>query len=125
MTALKRDQSCIVFDVLKSGTYIEAAINFGKFTKMKKMWPKYSKKNKTNKITIMQWLPHPYQLEKPSTLDEELMKFLNWLNYPSSKENGLREDPKPISLDGISLAYISNKRTSFQVNRTLVNLKHG
>ena len=76
-------------------------------------------------MTIMQWLPHPYQLEKPSTLDEELMKFLNWLNYPSSKENGLREDPKPVSLDGISLAYISNKRTSFQVNRTLRNLKHG
>ena len=72
----------------------------------------------------MQWLPHPCQLEKPSTLAEELMKFLNWLNYPSSKENGLMEDPKPILLDGISLAHISNKRTSFQVNRTVVNLKY-
>ena len=73
----------------------------------------------------MQWLPHPYQLEKPSTLAEELIKFLSWLNYPSSKKNGFMEDPKPVSLDDISLAYISNKRTSFQVNRTLVNLKYG
>ena len=73
----------------------------------------------------MEWPPHPYQLEKPSTLPEELVKFLNWLKYPYSKENDLMEDPKLVSLGDILLAYISNKRTNFQVNRTLLNLKYG
>ena len=57
----------------------------------------------------MEWPPHPYQLEKPSTLPEELVKFLNWLKYPYSKENDLMEDPKLVSLGDILLAYISNK----------------
>ena len=73
----------------------------------------------------MEWPPHPYQLEKPSTFPDELVKFLNWLKYPSSKENDLMEYPKLVSLGDILLAYISNKQTNFQVNRTLVNLKYG
>ena len=73
----------------------------------------------------MEWPPHPCQLEKPSTLPEELVKFLNWLKYSSSKENDLMEDPKLFSLGDVLLAYISKKRINFQVNRTLVNLKYG
>ena len=73
----------------------------------------------------MELPPHPYQLEKPSILPEELAKFLNWLKYPYSKENDFMEDTKLVSLGHILLAYISNKRTNFQVNRTLVNLKYG
>ena len=52
----------------------------------------------------MEWPPHPYQLEKASTFLEKLVKFLNWLKYPSSKENDVMEDPKLVLLGYILLA---------------------
>ena len=122
----QKNQSCIVFDVSKGGTYIEAAINFWGISEdhMLKIVAKILKE-KAKKFRNMEWQPHPCQLEKPPTLPEELVKFLNWLKYPSSKGNDFMEDPKLVLLGDILLAYISNKRTNFQVNRTLVNLKYG
>ena len=53
------------------------------------------------------------------------MKSLNWFKYLPSKENDLMEDLKLASVGDFLLAYISNKRTNFQVNRSLVSLKYG
>ena len=89
------------------------------------MWPKYSKKKQRNSQI---WNGHHIpriQLKKPSTLPEELGKFLNWFKYLPSKENDLMEDLKLASVADFLLAYISNKRTNFQVNRSLVSLKYG
>ena len=61
-------ESCIVFVVSKGGTCIEAAISSRWY--VKKYWPKYSEKAKI--FTNMEWLPHPYQLEKVSTLSDKL-----------------------------------------------------
>ena len=53
------------------------------------------------------------------SIRKKLVKFLNWLKYLSNEENNLMGDPKLVSLGDILLAYVSNKRTNFQVNSQL------
>ena len=68
--------------MFKNLTYTEAAINFGGISEddMLKNVAK-TLKEKAKKFTNMEWLPHPYQLEKSFNLPEELVKFLNWLKW--------------------------------------------
>ena len=121
----QKNQSYIVLDVPKGGTYIEAASNFWRISKddvLKNVAKTLKEKAKI--FSNMEWPPHLYQLEKPYTHPEELVKILNWLKYSSSKENDLMEDPKLFLLGDILLAHISNKWTNIQVNKTVVNLKY-
>ena len=56
------------------------------------LWTKNQElKEKAKTFTNMEWPPHPYQIKQPSNLPEELVKLLNWLKCPSSKENDLME----------------------------------
>ena len=121
----QKNQIYIVIDVSRGGTYIEATSNFWRISE-DDMLKNVNKtlKEKAKIFTNMEWPPHLYQLEKPHTYPEELVKFLNWLKYPSSKENDLMEDPKLLLLGDILLAHIPNKRTNIQKNKTVVNLKY-
>ena len=76
--------------MFKNLTYTEAAINFGGISEddMLKNVAK-TLKEKAKKLTNMEWLPHPYQLEKSFNLPEELVKFLNWLKWIRWKTQNL------------------------------------
>ena len=114
----QKNQSCIVYDVSKGSSYIEAAINAWGISDDDVLRNVASRlRNKTKHFANLTWPPHPKHLDNPPDMPEELLKFLIWLKHPSRKpEECSMNNPQIVALGDLNLAYIVNKRTKFQVN---------
>ena len=111
-----KNESTIVYDVSKGGSFIESAINFWGISidSMLKHIAKYMRENFRNK-EIMTWPPSTADLDTDSSIPEEMLKFLIWLDEPSATTFEFH-DPRVVSIGDILLSYITNKRTKFQVS---------
>ena len=114
----QENQSSIVYDVSKGGSYIEAAINAWGISDDDLLRNVASRlRNKTKNFTNLTWPPHPKHLDTTPDMPEVLLKFLVWLKYPTRKpEECTMNNPQIVALGDLLLAYIVNKRTKFQVN---------
>ena len=114
----QKNQSSIVYDVSKGGSYIEAAINAWGISDDDLLRNVASRlRNKTKNFTNLTWPPHPKHLDTTPDMPEVLLKFLVWLKYPTRKpEECTMNNPQIVALGDLLLAYIVNKRTKFQVN---------
>ena len=82
----QKNQSSIVYDVSKGGSYIEATINAWGISDDNLLRNVASRlRNKTKNFTNLTWPPHPKHLDNPLDMPEELLKFLVWLKYPTRK----------------------------------------
>ena len=108
---LHKNESCIIYDVSKGGSYIEAAINTWGISDDDLLRNVAGRlKEKTKHFTNLKWPPHPNHLENLSTIPEDFIKFLTWLRHPSRKpEECSMDDPKIVALGDLLLAYIGNK----------------
>ena len=114
----QENQSSIVYDVSKGGSYIEAAINAWGISDDDLLRNVASRlRNKTKNFINLTWPPHLKHLDNPSDTPEELLKFLVWLKYPTRKpEECTMNNPQIVALGDLLLAYVVNKRTKFLVN---------
>ena len=113
----QKNQSCIVYDVLKGSCYIEAINAWGIFDDDLLRNVASRLRNKTKHFANLTWPPHPKHQDNPPDMPEELLKFLIWLKHPSRKpEECSMNNPQIVALGDLNLAYIVNKRTKFQVN---------
>ena len=114
----QENQSSIVYDVSKGGSYIEAAINAWGISDDDLLRNVASRlRKKTKNFTNLTWPPHPKHLDTTPDMPEVLLKFLVWLKYPTRKpEECTMNNPQIVALGDLLLAYIVNKRTKFQVN---------
>ena len=114
----QKNQSSIVYDVSKGGSYIEAAINAWGISDDDLLRNVASRlRKKTKNFTNLTWPPHPKHLDTTPDMPEVLLKFLVWLKYPTRKpEECTMNNPQIVALGDLLLAYIVNKRTKFQVN---------
>ena len=114
----QENQSSIVYDVSKGGSYIEAAINAWGISDDDLLRNVARRlRNKTKNFTNLTWPPHPKHLDTTPDMPEVLLKFLVWLKYPTRKpEECTMNNPQIVALGDLLLAYIVNKRTKFQVN---------
>ena len=113
-----KNQSSIVYNVSKGGSYIEAAINAWWVSDDDLLWNVASRlRSKTKNFTNLTWPPHPKHLDNPPDMPEELLKFLVWLKYPTRKpEECTMNNPEIVALGDLLLVYIVNKWMKFQVN---------
>ena len=78
----QKNQSSIVYDVSKGGSYIEAAINAWGISDDDLLRNVASRlRNKTKNFINLTWPPHLKHLDNPPDMPEELLKFLVWLKY--------------------------------------------
>ena len=119
----QKNQSCIVYDVSKGGGYIEAAINPWGISDDDLLRNVASRlRNKTKHFANLTWPSHPKHLDNPPDMPEELLKFLIGLQHPSRKpEECSMNNPLIVALGDLILAYIVNKRTTFQLNMTYLS----
>ena len=114
----QKNQSSVVYDFSKGGSYIEAEINAWRISEDDLLCNIASRlRNKATKFTNIAWPPHPKHLDNPPDMPEELLKFLVWLKYPTYKPEEYTMNKRQIvALGDLLLAYVVNKRTKFQVN---------
>ena len=107
---LHKNQSVIVYDVSKEGSFIESAVNFWRISiaSMIKHVAKHTREN-FRSLESMVWPPSTADLEITSEIPDEILKFLIWLRN-SLDDSMTVKNPKIISLRGIIFSYITNKR---------------
>ena len=104
----QENQSSIVYDVSKGGSYIEAAINAWGISDDDLLRNVASRlRNKTKNFTNLTWPPHPKHLDTTPDMPEVLLKFLVWLKYPTRKpEECTMNNPQIVALGDLLLAYL-------------------
>ena len=112
----QENQSSIVYDVSKGGSYIEAAINAWGISDDDLLRNVASRlRKKTKNFTNLTWPPHPKHLDTTPDMPEVLLKFLVWLKYPTRKpEECTMNNPQIVALGDLLLAYLFPGK--FQVN---------
>ncbi len=113
----QKNQSTIVYDVSNGGSFIEAAIN---------AWG-VSEDNLINNVakrlesslkesTPLSWPPHAEDLESVAEPPLQLVKLLTWLQNTAKKiDPGACDDSRIVALADILHAFITKKRSIFQV----------
>ena len=87
----QKNQSSIVYDASKGGSYIEAAINAWGISDDDLLRNIASRlRKKTKNFTNLTWPPHPKHLDTTPDMPEVLLKFLIWLKFqPANLKNVL------------------------------------
>ena len=110
------NQSWIVYDVSKGGSYIEAALkSWGipsddlLFNVAKRL------KNDLKSVDKFKWPPKSSALETPTKVPESILKFMTWLRNPTTNATVNEDDPKILGLSDLLYGFITNERTQFKV----------
>ena len=117
---VQRNESLIVYDKTKGGSYIEAAINqWGISDEQLYLAVAKRLKQSVDQAVFPRWPPSADNMSEFSKPVPELMKFLTFLRNPG-KQNFADQclDPKICMLNDLLLSYISGKRTHLKVNTT-------
>ena len=111
----QKNQSSIIYNVSKGGSFIEATINAWRISDDDLLHNVASQlRNKTKNFTNLTWSPHPKHQDNLPDMPEELLKFLVWLKYPTCKpEECTMNNSYIVALEDLLLTYIVNKQTKF------------
>ena len=111
----QKNQSSIIYNVSKEGSYIEAAINAWIISDDDLLHNVARRlRNKTKRLTNLTWSPHPKHLNNLPDMPEELLKFLVWLKYRTCKPVECpMNNSQIVALGDLLLTYIVYKQMIF------------
>ena len=110
-----KNKSTIVYDTESGGTYIEAAINSWGISDEQHINNVARRlKEKLEKHEGLVWPPTIEEIETDETPDPILLKFLVWLQNPSSQNIQEGLDPSILTLASLLRSHISGKRSNFK-----------
>ena len=114
-----RNQSILVYDKSQGGSFIEAAINaWGISDEQLLILAAQRLKSKISADSSMEWPPKVEEVAADEVPNSTLVKFLCWLENPSSKEINNCKDPHIVCLASLLESHISRKRTLLKTKIT-------
>ena len=111
----QKNQSSIIYNVSKGGSYIEAAINAWIISDNDLLHNVARRlRNKTKRFTNFTWSPHPKHLNNLPDMPEKLLKFLVRLKYRTCKPGECpMNNSQIVALGDLLLTYIVYKQMTF------------
>lgn len=118
----QQNVSEVVYDRRAAGTYVEAALSSLGISDDQLVRNVAVRLRKQVKATnTVPWPPYVSELEREEDLSELLLKLITWLKHPNRLE--VDDNPPVRSIGSILTSYITEKRTAFEVNLSV--LLHG
>ena len=116
------NESELVYDQKGAATYVEAAVSsLGISDDQLVKNVAVRLKEQVEATDTVPWPPYVFELEKKEDLNGLLLKLITWLKHPSKSE--VDDNPSVWTIGSILTSYITGKRTSFEVNLSV--LLHG